>query len=395
MVSSCVFVFLIFVCLFLPTPAPPALLPKKTGYNEAEAKILLNLAAGAYGASPEGCINQTFGSSAHLYQLYARANEVCDIVNSICSGYTIINEHQKVIFVVFRGTKSKKQLLLEGWNSLEPLKDFYGVGMANEYFSKALEVLWPNVEAALVDAKYKVTLEVLWPNVEAALVDAKYKDYSVTFTGHSLGGALASLAALKTVLKEVRPANQIRLMTFGQPRVGNVELARKHNELIPNSFRVVHAMDIIPHSPSCAKNHNDPRVEPKDDSKPCDPNNTVHSFHHGIEIWYPTGMSDGSKYYECLGEPFGEDFDCSDQLSFELSKYKQYIADHRYYFGHKVPPYGKLGCDPNNPFEKQMSEDEEILPEEAFEAATNSAESSKQRNIWQRLKDKLKSFWKS
>jgi predicted lipase len=55
----------------------------------------------------------------------------------------------------------------------------------------------------------------------------------VTFTGHSLGGALASLSALRTALEKLRPSNMIKLYTFGQPRVGNVDLAMKHNELVP------------------------------------------------------------------------------------------------------------------------------------------------------------------
>lgn len=31
--------------------------------------------------------------------------------------------------VVFRGTKSKKQLFTEGWQSVQPGVDFYGHGM--------------------------------------------------------------------------------------------------------------------------------------------------------------------------------------------------------------------------------------------------------------------------
>uniref|UniRef100_A0A914C981 Uncharacterized protein n=1 Tax=Acrobeloides nanus TaxID=290746 RepID=A0A914C981_9BILA len=82
-----------------------------------------------------------------------------------------------------------------------------------------------------------------------------------------------------------------------------------------------------------------------DDSKPCDPNNKERGYHHGTEIWYPNGMKPNDSYYECTGNPTGEDFFCSDSLSFELSKYQTYISDHRHYFDHKVPAYGKLGCE--------------------------------------------------
>ncbi|KAE9550212.1 hypothetical protein FO519_006579 [Halicephalobus sp. NKZ332] len=359
----------LFLSVFVErTPAPPALLPTKTSYNEDEAKILLNLSAGAYAISPQACLNRTFGSDASLYRLYTATNAVCDIVNSICSGYTVIDDKEKKIFVVFRGTKTGKQLFFEGWNSLGSLKDFYGVGLANKYFLNALEILWPNVEPALTDSRYM--------------------NYSVTFTGHSLGGALASLAALKTVIQNIRPNSQIRVITFGQPRIGNIDLAQKHNELLPESYRVVHSEDIVPHLPACAKDKNAPGIDEKDDSKPCDPTNTEENYHHGIEIWYPTDMYSNSTYYECLGSPYGEDFDCSDMLSFEFSKYKRYIAAHRYYFGHRVPSYGKLGCDPNNPYEKKMNDSIQTLPQSTFgENVQNKAKSA-----WKSFVEKIKRF---
>ncbi|VDM83564.1 unnamed protein product [Strongylus vulgaris] len=39
---------------------------------------------------------------------------------------------------------------------------------------------------------------VLWPPVEKVLKDPKYAGYKLMFTGHSLGGALAALAAART-----------------------------------------------------------------------------------------------------------------------------------------------------------------------------------------------------
>lgn len=47
-------------------------------------------------------------------------------------------------------------------------------------------------------------------------------------------------------------------------------------------------------------------------------------------------MSQGSKYIECLGTPKNEDSNCSDSHTYELSKYKKYIIDHRHYFDHRV-----------------------------------------------------------
>ncbi|KAI1719696.1 lipase (class 3) domain-containing protein [Ditylenchus destructor] len=337
----------IFICISLPlSNANP--IPKQTDYDEEYARKMLNLAAGAYSLTPDACIQRTF-TSAHKYTLVNSNTESCDGFSNLCSFYVSVSELRREIIVVFRGTKSKEQLFLEGWQSLQPGVDFYGIGKVNKYFFRALNTLWDNLEPALIDQKYK--------------------DYNVTFTGHSLGGALASLASIRTVLDNRRRSDQIKLYTFGQPRVGCSKFAFKHDELVPHSFRVINRLDIVPHLPPCAKNKMDPRVEDKDDSKPCDPNAAGIAYHHGTEIWYPNGMGPSNRYYECLGEPKNEDFHCSDSVSYELSKYATYIFDHRHYFEHKVPSYGKLGCVPN-------STREESIPNDAVVVTANTGLSS-------------------
>jgi hypothetical protein len=62
------------------------------------------------------------------------------------------------------------------------------------------------------------------------------KDYDLIFTGHSLGGALASLAAAQTRVEGLRRSEQITLYTFGQPRIGNYEFAMAHSLQIPNRW---------------------------------------------------------------------------------------------------------------------------------------------------------------
>uniref|UniRef100_A0A914QV70 Fungal lipase-like domain-containing protein n=1 Tax=Panagrolaimus davidi TaxID=227884 RepID=A0A914QV70_9BILA len=196
--------------------------------------------------------------------------------------------------------------------------DFYGLGKSNKYFVNALQVLWPDVEKAL----------------------KKYSNYKVTFTGHSLGGAMASLAALKTVHKKLRDKNDVILYTFGQPRVGNVVLARNHDKLVPKSFRIVHSIDIVPHLPGCEK-----KEIMGASSHPCNPEHLENPYHHGIEIYYPHEMHESnSTYFECLGEPKGEDYKCSDALTFKPEHHYQYIYAHTHYFEHKVSALGKLGC---------------------------------------------------
>ncbi|VDL66024.1 unnamed protein product [Nippostrongylus brasiliensis] len=60
-------------------------------------------------------------------------------------------------------------------------------------------------------------------------------------------------------------------------------------------------------------------------------------------------MEPGSYYMECLGQPTGEDFTCSDKIKFYLDQSNSYIWDHRHYFTVRVPEYGKVGCDHTQP----------------------------------------------
>ncbi|MFH4980271.1 hypothetical protein AB6A40_006980 [Gnathostoma spinigerum] len=180
----------------------------------------------------------------------------------------------------------------------------------------------------------------MWPSIEPILRDPLFSEYAVTVTGHSLGGALASLAALKIALDKLRPSHQIKMISFGQPRVGDYQLAVSHNKLVPNSFRVVHRKDIVPHVPPCDKNDS----HSIDDSKACDISSTDIAYHHLTEVWYPEDMVGGGQYIVCNGHPLGEDMKCSDKLIFKLSGRKEYVYDHRHYFGHRLPVYGKNGC---------------------------------------------------
>lgn len=70
---------------------------------------------------------------------------------------------------------------------------------------------------------------------------------SLLTTGHSLGGALAMIAALE--LKRLYNPSSVEVHSFGAPRIGNANLARHINNKIPNIYRLVHNKDLVPHLP--------------------------------------------------------------------------------------------------------------------------------------------------
>jgi hypothetical protein len=96
-------------------------------------------------------------------------------------------------------------------------------GQVHTGFSKALGILWPGLSAELPRAQR------WW------------------CTGHSLGGALAALAALRVVEAGAELAGAV---TFGQPRVGDSAVAAALDRL--GLVRVVNACDLIPDLPPAA-----------------------------------------------------------------------------------------------------------------------------------------------
>ncbi|XP_024986847.1 uncharacterized protein LOC112522024 isoform X4 [Cynara cardunculus var. scolymus] len=75
--------------------------------------------------------------------------------------------------------------------------------------------------------------------------------WHVYVTGHSLGGALATLLALELSSSQLAKSGAISvtMYNFGSPRVGNKNFAEVYNEKVKDSWRVVNHRDIIPSIP--------------------------------------------------------------------------------------------------------------------------------------------------
>lgn len=70
---------------------------------------------------------------------------------------------------------------------------------------------------------------------------------SLFVTGHSLGGALATLFSLDCALNTDFSA--IYIYTYGAPRVGDEAFANLFNETVPASIRFVNLADLVPFVP--------------------------------------------------------------------------------------------------------------------------------------------------
>jgi predicted lipase len=72
-------------------------------------------------------------------------------------------------------------------------------------------------------------------------------------TGHSLGGALATLCALDVQYN--LPDKKVSCYTYGSPKVGNADFAQSYNQRVPNTFRFVNSADTVPSMPPGGYEH--------------------------------------------------------------------------------------------------------------------------------------------
>ena len=132
------------------------------------------------------------------------------------------------IFVVFRGSHS-----IQNWiTDLKVLKTEYA---SYPEWNAEVHTGWFEAEQNVI---HDVRNEVL-------RLKGLFPGYQVRTTGHSLGAALALL----TQLDLLKAGIYTTMINFGQPRVGDANFALKVSGLTPGSYRVTHALDVVPHVP--------------------------------------------------------------------------------------------------------------------------------------------------
>lgn len=77
----------------------------------------------------------------------------------------------------------------------------------------------------------------------------------VFLTGHSLGGALATICSLDLWVKLDISRREIFVSTFGSPRVGNIYFATMYGDVVPLHWRIVVDPDMIAKLPSVGYSH--------------------------------------------------------------------------------------------------------------------------------------------
>lgn len=155
------------------------------------------------------------------------------------------------------------------------------------------------------------------PQIDAALAElgALYPLYDVVFTGHSYGAAAATLVAATSPKGTPTYAHPIKVITFGEPRVGNAAFADYINGIF-EIHRHTHDRDMVPHLPPVSAGY----------------------WHHGREFF----ETNTSHIHPCVA--YAEDKSCAEQYTIEQTT----VADHMVYLGVEMGSAGCFGHEKNN-----------------------------------------------
>ena len=130
-------------------------------------------------------------------------------------GFVARNQASGAVFVTFRGTKSP-----EDWLS---------------------NITFPQVEHpwGMVEKGFSRLYDQCSADVKQAVAAAQPAPLFVT--GHSLGGALATLATADLTIANNAPA----MYNFASPRTGNIDFAKKFDQSVSEKWRVANTEDIV------------------------------------------------------------------------------------------------------------------------------------------------------
>ncbi|KAJ2930259.1 hypothetical protein H1R20_g6800, partial [Candolleomyces eurysporus] len=217
--------------------------------------------------------------SSAAYQLICPRPLGTTLIKSIdrsgTQGFVTRDDNRKEIVVSFRGTFSIGDAIVDLQVAMTDLNSPGVTGVGSSRVHTGFHFAYNAVANDVITA------------VRGQL--SSRPSYTVVVTGHSLGGAVASLGALS--LKSAFPSANVKLYTYGQPRVGNAAFASLVESRVgaSNIYRVVHTYDGVPTVLFKALGYR----------------------HFATEYWQFKDPSKPANFRKCSG---GDDPSCSDSI---------------------------------------------------------------------------------
>ena len=187
------------------------------------ANQTVSLSAAAY-CDPESYLERDFSMVSPFVQNFQPTYRIISTESHDVNGFIGIMENS--IYVVFRGSQS-----------LSNFVDDFTIQLREEY-----------CEGCFVHKGFFEATQDVLPGIVTEISRLRLKSPSlmdVVVTGHSLGAAIATIAALELTKKGF----EVKLINYGSPRLANSKLAEFISNNIPIRMRVTNHRDLVPHLP--------------------------------------------------------------------------------------------------------------------------------------------------
>jgi triacylglycerol lipase len=129
---------------------------------------------------------------------------------------------------------------IDGVDETARLEDLFGRSYAQAKVHKGFAVAYRSVAPQVMTAVQQLLVRKRRP---------------VFLTGHSLGGALATLCSLDVWIKLGLSRREISVSTFGSPRVGNDAFRHIYKSTVPLHWRIVVIPDVVTKHPKGGYKH--------------------------------------------------------------------------------------------------------------------------------------------
>jgi hypothetical protein len=224
----------------LPPNLVDEMLAAGDGYDPRLAYALSVIAGWSYSDA------DTLANKLKYYELPKAVVDAVTVINPamliVASAFLVRSECGRLGVLAFRGTEPANAI---NWlTDTDVVQRPFGKGLVHQGFYANLQALWEEISAKLDEATQEPP-----PRLDGRQLAPLERLY---VTGHSLGGAMAVLAAAKLAVHDDPEVQALMhsVYTFGQPAVGNLDFVKECDASFGDRlYRHVYAYDVVPRLP--------------------------------------------------------------------------------------------------------------------------------------------------